>query len=158
LRHPPARNRHDEISKREENMKTIAAALLAAAVVLSPAVSQAQKTERHRLVLQVSENDPAVWNLTLNNAENVQQALGKDNVDVEIVAYGPGLNMLKAESKVAARLNAALDSSVGLLACGTTMKKTKVTQADLASGVKVVPGGIIHIMQRQSEGWNYVRP
>jgi intracellular sulfur oxidation DsrE/DsrF family protein len=66
--------------------------------------------------------------------------------------------MLKAESKVAARLNAALDSSVGLLACGTTMKKMKVDKADLAAGTKVVPGGIIHIMQRQSEGWNYVRP
>jgi intracellular sulfur oxidation DsrE/DsrF family protein len=139
-------------------MKPFAALLLAAAVALAPAVSHAEKPGRHKLVLQVSENDPAVWNLALNNAENVQQALGKDKVDVEIVAYGPGLNMLKAESKVAARLNAALDSSVGLLACGTTMKKMKVAKADLAAGVKVVPGGIIHIMQRQDEGWNYVRP
>ena len=38
------------------------------------------------------------------------------------------------------------------------MRKTKVTQADLAGGTKVVPGGIVHIMQRQKEGWNYVRP
>lgn len=139
-------------------MKAFAALLLAAAVAFAPAMSHAQKAERQRLVLQVSENDPGVWNLTLNNAENVQQALGKDNVDVEIVAYGPGLNMLKADSKVAPRLNAALDSSVSLLACGTTMRKAKVTQADLSSGVKVVPGGIIHIMQRQREGWNYIRP
>jgi len=138
---------------------TIFATLLfAAAAVLSPIAAHAQKAERHHLVLQVSDDDPAKWNLALNNAENVQQALGKDKVDVEIVAYGPGLNMLKAESKVAARLNAALDSSVGLLACGTTMKKMKVDKADLAAGTKVVPGGIIHIMQRQSEGWNYVRP
>jgi hypothetical protein len=136
----------------------LATLLFAAAAALSPFAAHAQKAERHHLVLQVSDDDPAKWNLALNNAENVQQALGKDNVDVEIVAYGPGLNMLKAESKVAARLNAALDSSVGLLACGTTMKKMKVGKADLAAGTKVVPGGIIHIMQRQSEGWNYVRP
>jgi hypothetical protein len=139
-------------------MKPFAALLLAAAVALAPAVSHAGKPERHKLVLQVSENDPAVWNLALNNAENVQQAFGKDKIDVEIVAYGPGLNMFKDESKVADRLNAALDHNVGLLACGTTMKKMKLTQANLAAGVKVVPGGIIHIMQRQDEGWNYIRP
>jgi len=139
-------------------MKALSALLLAAAVAFAPAVSHAQKAERQRLVLQVSDGDPAKWNLALNNAENVQQALGRDNVDIEIIAYGPGLGMLKSESKVAARLNGALDSSVNLIACGTTMKKAKVTQADLASGVKVVPAGVIHIMQRQREGWNYVRP
>jgi len=84
--------------------------------------------------------------------------VGKDKVDVEIVAYGPGLGMLAAESKVAARLNGAMDNNVPLLACGTTMKKAKLTAADLAGGVKVVPAGVIHIMKRQSEGWSYVRP
>ncbi|HEY5719906.1 MAG TPA: DsrE family protein [Gammaproteobacteria bacterium] len=133
------------------------AALLLAMSVLSPLAAQADGA-KHHLVLQVSDNDPQKWNLALNNAENVQQALGKDNVDVEIVAYGPGLNMLKADSKVAPRLNKALDNSVGLLACATTMRKMKVAQADLAGGAKVVPGGIVHIMQRQKEGWNYVRP
>ena len=135
----------------------VAALLLAAAAVLAPVASHAQGA-KHHLVLQVSDNDPGKWNLALNNAENVQEALGKANVEVEIVAYGPGLNMLKADSKVAPRLNKALDDNVTLLACATTMKKMKVTQADLAGGTKVVPGGIIHIMQRQKEGWNYVRP
>lgn len=135
----------------------LATLLLAAAAVLSPLAAQADGA-KHHLVLQVSDNDPQKWNLALNNAENVQEALGKDNVEVEIVAYGPGLNMLKAESKVAPRLNKALDNNVGLLACATTMRKMKVTKADLAGGTKVVPGGIIHIMQRQKEGWNYVRP
>jgi intracellular sulfur oxidation DsrE/DsrF family protein len=139
-------------------MKTTLATLLVAfAAALTPFAAHAQGA-KHHLVLQVSDNDPGKWNLALNNAENVQEAFGKDNVDVEIVAYGPGLNMLKADSKVAARLSKALDDNVALLACATTMRKTKVTQADLAGGTKVVPGGIVHIMQRQKEGWNYVRP
>ncbi|MDH4175499.1 MAG: DsrE family protein, partial [Betaproteobacteria bacterium] len=69
-----------------------------------------------------------------------------------------GMNMLKRESKVAARLSAALDHSVELLACEVTMGKMKLTKADLASGTKVVPGGVVHIMQRQNEGWNYIKP
>src|SRR3970282_1702912 len=92
-----------------------AALLLATAVALSPFAAHAQKAERQKVVFQVSDNDPAKWNLALNNAQNVQSDLGKDKVDVEIVAYGPGLNMLKADSKVAARLAPALDQSVRAL-------------------------------------------
>ncbi|HZM36427.1 MAG TPA: DsrE family protein [Burkholderiales bacterium] len=135
----------------------ILAALLVAVTTGCSQLPMAQQ-ERQKVVLQVSDADPAKWNLALNNAENIQQALGKDKVDVEIVAYGPGLGMLLAESKVAPRLNGAMDSNVALLACATTMAKSKVTEADLAGGVKVVPGGVIHIMNRQREGWSYVRP
>jgi intracellular sulfur oxidation DsrE/DsrF family protein len=141
-------------------MKTtnaLAALLLAAAAVLSPVAAHAQKAERQHLVIQVSDGDAGKWNLALNNAENVQQALGKSNVDIEIVAYGPGLAMLKGDSKVAARLNAALDNSVELLACETTMRKAKVTKEDLAAGSRVIPGGVIHIMQRQRAGWSYIK-
>ena len=76
-----------------------AIALGLAACVLAPAtVSAAEAAKRDRVVMQVSDNDPAKWNLALNNAHNLQQALGPKNVDVEIVAYGPGINMFKAES------------------------------------------------------------
>ena len=138
---------------------TLAAALLlAAAAVLSPVASHAQGA-KHHLVLQVSDNDPGKWNLALNNAENVQEALGKGNVDVEIVAYGPGLNMFKSESKVAPRLNKAQDASVVLYACENTMRKMKVTTADLHPGSKVAPGGgVVHVFKRQKEGWDTIRP
>lgn len=124
----------------------------------APAALAAGEKSMTHAVIQVSDNDPAKWNLALNNAQNMQEALGKDKVTIEIVAYGPGLNMLKADSKVAARLNAALDSNVELAACATTMKKMKVTKADLVGGATVVPGGVIEIMKRQSEGWSYIRP
>lgn len=113
---------------------------------------------KHRVVIQVSDNDPAKWNLALNNAQNLQNALGKDNVQVEIVAYGPGLNMLKVDSKVAGRVSAALDKNVDIAACGTTMKKMKVTNSDLIGGTRVVVGGVIEISERQQQGWTYIKP
>ncbi|HEX6320166.1 MAG TPA: hypothetical protein VFZ84_15030 [Burkholderiales bacterium] len=132
---------------------------MALLVALAPAsYAQAQKAERYKIVLQVSDNDPAKWNLALNNARNIQQDLGKDNVDVEIVAYGPGLGMLKAESKVAGRLAQALDNKVGLMACENTMRNTKVKRDDMYGGVSYVDAGVVHIMKRQREGWAYVRP
>jgi len=113
---------------------------------------------KHRVVIQVSENDPANWNLALNNAQNLQQALGKDNVKVEIVAYGPGLNMLRANSKVAGRVNGAIDQNVDIVACGNTMKKMKVSKDDLIGGTRVVEGGVIEISERQQQGWTYIKP
>ena len=113
---------------------------------------------KHRVVIQMSDNDPQKWNLALNNAQNLQQALGKDNVQVEIVAYGPGLNMLKANSKVAGRINGALDQNVDIVACGNTMKKMKVTKDDLIAGSRIVEGGVIEISERQSQGWTYIKP
>jgi intracellular sulfur oxidation DsrE/DsrF family protein len=114
--------------------------------------------EKQKVVIQVSDNDPAKWNLALNNARNIQQDLGKDNVQVEIVAYGPGLGMLKGDSKVAPRLAEALDRSVGLMACENTMHNTHVTKADMYGGIAYVQAGVVHIMKRQREGWAYIRP
>jgi uncharacterized protein len=140
-------------------MTRILGALLLAAAIVSPLAAHADKGGRHHAVIVVSDNDPAKWNLSLNVAENLQEAYGKNNVDVEIVAYGPGLNMLKAESKVMARLNKAQDQSVTLVACANTMRKMKITKADLQPGsVIAVDGGVVHVFKRENEGWNSIRP
>ncbi len=135
-----------------------AIALAALSALVVPGAALAQQSAKHKVVFQVSDNDPAKWNLALNNARNVQADLGKDNVAIEIVAYGPGLGMLKADSKVAGRLAAALDGSVGLLACENTMQNTKTTKADMYAGIAYVQAGVTHLMKRQREGWAYIRP
>jgi intracellular sulfur oxidation DsrE/DsrF family protein len=127
-------------------------------VVLALLAFSALAQQKQRVVIQVSDNDPAKWALALNNAKNVQQDLGKDNVQIEIVAYGPGLGMLKAESKVADRLAGALDDNVGLIACENTMTNTHVRRDDMYAGISYVKAGVTHIMKRQSEGWAYIRP
>ena len=126
--------------------------------LLAAAPALAQQKKKQRVIFQVSDNDPAKWNLALNNAKNVQTDLGKDNVQIEIVAYGPGLGMLKADSKVADRLAGALDDSVGLIACENTMQNTKVTREQMYDGIAYVQAGVTHIMKRQREGWAYIRP
>jgi uncharacterized protein len=135
-------------------------ALLTLGAAAAPALAQQKKkpAAKQRVIFQVSDNDPAKWQLALNNATNVQADLGKDNVQIEIVAYGPGLAMLKADSKVAGGLAAALDDSVGLIACENTMQNTKVTRDEIYGGVKFVQAGVTHIMKRQREGWAYIRP
>jgi uncharacterized protein len=133
--------------------------LLGLGAAAVPALAQQKKpAARHRVVFQVSDNDPARWNLALNNARNVQTDLGAQNVQIEIVAYGPGINMLKAESAVAGGLAAALDTNVGLIVCENTMQNNKVARDEMYGGIKYVQAGVTHIMRRQGEGWAYIRP
>jgi uncharacterized protein len=133
----------------------VIAFIIGAAAALAPLGAQAQA---YKVVLQVSDADPAKWNLALNNANNIQHDLGKGNVAIEIVAYGPGLAMLKGDSKVSARLAQALDHSIGLMACENTMRNTKTPKEEMYSGISYVDAGVVHIMKRQREGWQYIRP
>ena len=131
---------------------------IAVAFLLSIFLVNGLAQEKHKVVFQVSDNDPAKWRLALNNAQNVQADLGKGNVEIEIVAYGPGLEMLKMESKVSDRLAQALDNHVGLIACVNTMENTKTPKSDMYGGIGYVQAGVTHIMKRQKEGWAYIRP
>lgn len=146
---------------------TLAVAVLFAAAVIgvsqptravADTTSAAAPAKKYQLVFHVSEDNPRQWNLALNNAFAFQKNQGKDNSEIEIVAIGPGLNMLKAESKVSERIAQALDRSIDVVACGETMNAMKVTKADLTGGVRVVPGGLLEIVNRQRAGWSYIRP
>ena len=133
------------------------AALAAMLAFALPAQAQNAST-RGRVVMQVSDNDPAKWNLALNNAKNIQTDLGAANVDIEVVAYGPGIGMLKADSVVGNRVDEALAAGVKVLACENTMRNQKLVKDDMLGKVGYVASGVVEIMQKQQQGWAYIRP
>lgn len=118
----------------------------------------AQAADKAKLVVQVSDANPATWNLALNNIRNVQKDLGKDNVDLELVAYGPGIGMLKAESEVANRIAEAVDSGVHVMACENTMRGQKLGKEDMNAKIGYVKSGVVEILERQEHGYAYLRP
>jgi intracellular sulfur oxidation DsrE/DsrF family protein len=130
-------------------------AMMMGALALPAAALAVDKT---KVVIQVSTNDPATWNLALNNAQNIQKDVGKDNVEIEIVSFGPGIGMLKAESEVANRVVEAVDSGVQVMACQNTMRSQKLNKEDMNSKVGYVPSGVVEIIQRQQQGYAYLRP
>jgi len=135
----------------------IAAAVVACTVGL-PAGAVAQVPES-RVVIQVSDADPGKWNLALNNAKNLQVDLGgAKHDDIEIVAYGPGIGMLKADSVVGNRIGEALGSGVKIVACENTMRGQKLDKADMLNGIGYVAAGVVEIVRRQQEHWAYLRP
>ncbi len=115
-------------------------------------------SDKEKVVFQVSDGDPKKWNLALNNMKNVQEALGKDKVDIELVVYGPGIDMLKAESTAGNRVSEAVADGVRVVACEVTMKAQKLTKDDMLKSIGYVPGGVIELMKRQKQGYAYIRP
>jgi intracellular sulfur oxidation DsrE/DsrF family protein len=132
-----------------------AVAVLTAAALAPSALAQLAE---NRVVIQVSDADTGKWNLALNNARNLQTDLGAKNVDIEIVAYGPGIGMLKADSVVGNRIGEALASGVKVVACENTMKGQKLVKDDMLNGIGYVGAGVVEIMRRQQEHWTYLRP
>jgi intracellular sulfur oxidation DsrE/DsrF family protein len=120
--------------------------------------AQSSAPKPHRVVIQVTDNDPARWNLALNNTRNAQEDLGAANVEIEIVAYGPGINMLKSDSVVGSRIDEALKAGVKVVACQNTMRAFKLTAQDMLPAIGYVPAGVTEIMKKQGEGWAYLRP
>ena len=114
--------------------------------------------KKHRIVIQMSDADPARWNLALNNAKNLQDDVGAANVEIELVAYGPGIGMLKMESPTAQRIADATRAGVKVLACENTMRAQKLTRDDMHPAISYVPAGVTEIMKKQGEGWAYLRP
>ncbi len=137
----------------------LAMAAVVTLAMLAPVASQAQTSAvKNKVVFQVSDGDPQKWNLTLNNAKNVQDDLGSDAVELEIVVYGPGIGMLKGDSAVGKRVAEALRNGVKVVACENTMKGQHLVYADMLPDIGYVPAGVVELMQRQREGYAYIRP
>jgi intracellular sulfur oxidation DsrE/DsrF family protein len=132
-------------------------------VVLSIMVSTTLLSAKdiHKVVIQVSTDDARTQTIALNNAVNLQKLYGVDNVEVEIVAYGPGLNLLTKNNQQNKRVESLAIGEIKFSACGNTMKKIekkKGKQPLLSEGVKIVPAGVGRIVELQEQGYSYIRP
>ncbi len=134
--------------------------LLIATFNLTACAEQPMKVSagKQKVIFQVSDADPKKWNLALNNAKNVQTDVGLENVDIELVAYGPGIGMLKLDSEVGNRVQEAMATGVKVVACENTMKGQKLTKDDMLSNIGYVKAGVVELMQKQQEGYAYIRP
>jgi uncharacterized protein len=143
---------------------------LAALTLMSIAFASAACAEGkpHRIAIQVDQNDPDVMNQALNNATNVIEyyRARNEDADVEIVTYGPGLHMLRADtSPVQDRIRRlkgmASPGKIQFSVCNNTkqgMEKTEGHAISILPDASIVPSGVVRLMELQEQGWSYIRP
>jgi intracellular sulfur oxidation DsrE/DsrF family protein len=122
----------------------------------------------HHIAFQIDQNDPQVMNLVLNNATNVVEYYRAKNepVDIDIVAYGPGLHMLRSDTspvqdRVKRLKDMAFPGKIQFSACNNTrqgMEKAEGHPIPIMTDATIVPAGVVHLMELQEKGWSYIRP
>ncbi|OQW32696.1 MAG: hypothetical protein A4E19_04865 [Nitrospira sp. SG-bin1] len=122
----------------------------------------AQSTEErsHRVVIHLNSGDEKVQRAALNNIRNLHQELGPQNLTVELVVHGAALPLLIKKVTPLAEELADLQRTSGVryTACSNTMKTLKVTREDLIDEVGDTVPAMVRLMQRQEQGWIYIKP
>ncbi len=150
-------------------MRIFPKSVVALSLLLAASISSfAGDTKLHRVTIQVDQNEPAVMNLLLNNVTNIIETYhskGQD-VKIEVVAYGPGLHMLREDtSPVKDRLKQisefSFPSQIKFSACNNTkeaMEKREGHPIAIVSQASLVPSGAVRLMELQEDGWSYLKP
>lgn len=116
---------------------------------------------QHKIAVQISSGNPDVQNMALNNTVNLITDLGMDNVQIEVVAYGPGLSIMTDKSVAAERVRSLEKQGVKFSACHNTMEAVERKTGKmpvLLDGVGIVPSGASRIVELQEKGYTYLRP
>jgi intracellular sulfur oxidation DsrE/DsrF family protein len=147
-------------------LQRCAALALMSMAFASPGLAADGKS--HHIAIQVDQNDPQVMNLALNNVNAIiEYYRGKnEDVDIDVVTYGPGLHMLRADtSPVQGRIKRLKDmvfpGKIQFSACNNTkqgMEKAEGHAISVVPDATIVPSGVVHLMELQEQGWSYVRP
>jgi len=145
--------------------------LLATALVLAAAVPAiaADKDKVHHLALQISDESPDKMTTVLNNAANVSRYYSEkgEEVEIRIVAFNAGVNMMRTDkSPVLERLKSVTESlpNLTLEVCGNTLdgmahrENKQVSDIPLFAGSKIVPAGVVELLELNEQGWTILRP
>ncbi len=109
------------------------------------------------VVVHLDEASPEKHAAVFTNIENLMRELGEDT-PVELVAHGPGLDALLADSPHSDRLDRLIAKGMVASACANTIRGRSLDKAVLAPGVTIVAAGVAQLVRRQREGWSYLRP
>ena len=142
-------------------LTTLVARLVIALMLLLVTHVTLADDDMRKLVIQISSDDLRTQNIAMNNAVNLQQALGQDNIIIEIVAYGPGLSMLTSKSPASTRVPNLAMQDIIFSACANTMaaiERKTGKKVELVEGVGVVQAGVLRILELQEQGYAYIRP
>ncbi|MBS1916877.1 MAG: DsrE family protein [Bacteroidetes bacterium] len=117
----------------------------------------ANTNAKHHVILEMTSNDTLAWKGAMNNIKHIKEKWGTD-VQVEIVAHGPGIEMLMKQKATQQMQMAALQKEgVQFAACMNSMKARNLSRNDLVQEAEPVPSGVVEVITKQEEGWSYLK-
>ncbi|HEY7533375.1 MAG TPA: DsrE family protein [Nitrospiraceae bacterium] len=114
----------------------------------------------HYVVMHLNSGDEKVQRGVVNNIRNLYQELGPERLHLELVVHGAGLSLLTKNTTTLGHELTRLKAEFGVnyTACSNTMKAMKVGRDDLISEVGDTVPAMVRLMERQEQGWVYIKP
>ena len=114
------------------------------------------------IVLQLSDKDPETQAMVISVANNlVKHYGGPDFVDIEVVAFGPGLSLLYPDNPQHERITSLLASDVRFVGClntVATIERKTGKRPELIPEALMVETGVAHLVERATQGYVVIRP
>jgi intracellular sulfur oxidation DsrE/DsrF family protein len=111
-------------------------------------------------VIHLNSGEEKVQRAVLSNIKNLYNELGPQKLTIELVVHGAGLPLLvKKDTTFADELTDLKRTyAVNYTACSNTMKTVQVTREDLIGEVSDTVPAMVRLMERQEQGWVYIKP
>lgn len=148
-------------------MKHLFTFLIAAACVLPAAGQKAEKDAKenkptvlaetsYRIIFQLATSDTLAHKALMRQIGNITTVAPKTRM--EVVCHGPGLHLLQAaKTTVGPKITEFSQKGVVFSACEFSMKERKVSKEEMLPAATYVEAGILHIVMRQDQGWQYIK-
>ena len=145
--------------------RTIFSALLLALVATFARAQQPPLQDKpfaeHKIVLQLSDNDPKREALVLSVANNLLKAYDPDKVAIEVVAFGPGIDLLRTENANRKMVESLISQSVRFDVCLNTVdtiERETGKRPEIIPAATPVQVGVGQILYLAENGYTLVRP
>src|SRR5262249_36900921 len=150
---------------RAKAYRTIIGALLLASMATFARAQQPPLQDKpfaeHKSVLQLSDNDPKREALVLSVANNLLKAYDPDKVAIEVVAFGPGIDLLRTENASRKMVESLVSQGVRFDVCLNTvdtMERETGKRPDIIPAATPVQVGVGQILYLTENGYTLVRP
>jgi intracellular sulfur oxidation DsrE/DsrF family protein len=138
-----------------------ALAMTTVASATEPAPLPDNPFAEHRIVLQLSDNDPKKEGLIISIANNLLKAYGPDKIAIEVVTFGPGIDLLRPENANRTRIESLIAQGVKFDVCLNTVdtleRETGKRPEFIAKAIPVQVG-VGQILALTENGFTLVRP
>jgi intracellular sulfur oxidation DsrE/DsrF family protein len=145
--------------------KVVVAALLAAMVVPAARAQQVPLQDKpfaeHKIVLQLSDSDPKKQGLVISVANNLLKFYDPDKVAIEVVAFGPGIELLRPDNANRKMIESLVAQSVRFDICLNTVDTIELDSGKRPEFIAVatpVQVGVGQILFLTENGYTLVRP
>ena len=111
----------------------------------------------HRVIFVVTSPDHDDWSSAMVLADHYLAGIKPETAEVEVLAYGPGIDILKTGAETAGQMAAGQKLGIHFVACENAMRAHHIAKTELLPGVTTVPSGVVDLVQKQEAGWSYVK-